>query len=78
MGFQIDLVKFIMILVYKNKEGVIMTKNYNFFSKSNYKNNICLFHKTTVKKGSTNPELVKVVMNALPTLAKTVIDVIKK
>ena len=55
-----------------------MAKNYNFFSKSNCGNNICLFHKTTVKKGSLNPELVKVVMNALPTLAKTVIDVIKK
>ena len=55
-----------------------MTKNYNFFSKSNYKNNIRLFNKTTVKKGSPNPELVKVVMDALPTLAKTVIDVIKK
>ena len=78
MGFQIDLVKFITILVYKNKEGAIMAKNYNFFSKSNCGNNICLFHKTTVKKGSPNPELVKVVMNALPTLAKTVIDVIKK
>ena len=77
MGFQIDLVKFITILVYK-KEGVIMTKNYNFFSKSNYKNNICLFHKTTVKKGSTNPELVKVVVDALPTLVKTAISVFKK
>ena len=30
------------------------------------------------KKGSPNPELVKVVMDALPTLAKTVIDVFKK
>ena len=55
-----------------------MTKNYNFFSKSNYKNNIYLFHKTTVKKGSTNPELVKVVVDALPTLVKTAISVFKK
>ena len=55
-----------------------MTKNYNFFSKSNYKNNICLFHKTTVKKGSTNPELVKVVVDALPILVKTAISVFKK
>ena len=78
MGFQIDLVKFITILVYKNKEGAIMAKNYNFFSKSNCGNNICLFHKTTVKKGSTNPELVKVVVDALPTLVKTAISVFKK
>ena len=55
-----------------------MTKNYNFFSKSNCGNNICLFHKTTVKKGSTNPELVKIVVDALPTLVKTTISVFKK
>ena len=77
MGFQIDLVKSITILVYKKGE-IIMTKNYNFFSKSNCGNNICLFHKTTVKKGSTNPELVKVVVDALPTLVKTAISVFKK
>ena len=55
-----------------------MAKNYNFFSKSPFGPNICLFPPPPVKKGSPNPELVKVVMNALPTLAKTVIDVIKK
>ena len=30
------------------------------------------------KKGSPNPELVKVVMDALPTLVKTAISVFKK
>ena len=55
-----------------------MTKNYNFFSKSNCGNNISLIHKTTVKKGSANPELVKVIMGALPTLVKTTISVFKK
>ena len=46
---------------------------------SNGKNSkIVIKNCNNTKKGSTNPELVKVVVDALPTLVKTVISVFKK